>query len=189
MNTEFSTYAEHTVKRATGRYAHILKPTALILDLALAVVFGLILSALAGAGIGLLATVLVAVLGLCFHARLFRTVEYDYRITEGELYFSEVYNGRRRKELFTLKIADFEMIAPYRDPHKASADRVTFDEVHDFSSSTETPDLYFGIYHSEDTGKRTLFLFEPSQKFLRLLAFYNRRTVVTKLSSSEEPIA
>ena len=157
----------------------------LIVDIALAVVFGLVLSGLAGAGVGLIATILLAILGLWFHARLFRSVEYDYRITDGELFFSEVYNGRRRKERFTLSIADFEMIAPYRDPHKASADRMTFDEIHDFSSSPEAADLYFGVYCDKEFSKRMLFLFEPSQKMLRLLSFYNRRTVVARLNTEE----
>lgn len=188
MNSDFSLFAEHVVKKRQGRYTHIFKPLAFGLDILLSLLLGLVLSSFMGLTVGFASTVIIGAFGLGLHARLFRTVEYDYRITDGELYFSEVYNRRKRQERFVLSLAKFEMLAPYREPYKTTADRMTFDAVHDFSSSPETPDLYFGIYVDEERSMRLLFLFEPSPKILRLLSFYNRRTVVIKLSSEESDL-
>ena len=127
--------------------------------------------------IGLLAILQVTVAVLTYHR--FFEIEYDYRISLGELAVAEVYHKRRRKETFVCTIADLESIAPYRSPYRESVERMSFSSVYDASSSPDSPNCYYAVsVNPENNSDRTLLLFEPSDAMLRLLSFYNRRTVV-----------
>ncbi len=107
-------------------------------------------------------------------------IEYDYRIATGEFVIAEVYNKRARKEIFSAKIAAFEAIAPYRNSYKESCDRISYDRVIEAVSSMSSPDLYYAVIPDpEDNQVKTLLYFEATDKMLRLLNLYNRKTVIT----------
>ncbi len=112
----------------------------------------------------------------------FFKIEYDYRIAAGEFNIAEVYNNRRRREKLNFRISDAEMIAPYRDSYRQSADRLNYDTRYEAASSMNAEDLYFAVFSDEeDNTVKNIVFFEPTAKMLSLMNFYNRKTVVVKV--------
>lgn len=183
--SEFAHYAEYSVvKKYEGTYGRKRK-IAIALYIICPIILLLVMLAVIGAGafiwfIPLCPFILFLIIPLTYN-RFFK-IEYDYRIAAGEFNIAEVYNNRSRKEKINFKISSAEMIAPYRDKYRESADRINCDVVYDASSSLNSEDLYFAIYpDAEDENKKIMVFFEPTSKMLALLHLYNKFTVVTKV--------
>lgn len=175
---DFSSIAEYSVKKEQTRGIKALKVAGPLLSVLLSAAAGVLMVFVYGIELAILMFTVLLAVSLIISARLTRSVSYDYRITDGEMYFSEVYNNRRRKELFSLEIASIDIIAPYRDQYLESAKRVNYSSLYDLTSSPEAENVYYAVYTSkEDSSHRTLILFEPSEKMLKLLKHYNRGTV------------
>lgn len=104
--------------------------------------------------------------------------EYEYSTLSGEITFTTIYGGKTRKALFTANIKDFQTIAPYDEAAEAyvSAQRCNRDFL--CMSSLQAPDLYYGIFMLED--EKCVVYFEATEKALKILKYYNHRTVVTQ---------
>lgn len=129
---------------------------------------------------GILRTVFLifaVVFSLCYCHHYFRTVHYDYRIVSNELFFSVVYNRKRRKEIGSLDISKLDAIAPYDGKYRELAEKVSYDKIHDFSSSLDDPHVYYAVYTDEESGEKSIFFFNVSEKMLKLLKLYNRKTI------------
>ncbi len=114
--------------------------------------------------------------------RFFR-IEYDYRIAGGEFEIAEVYHKQSRRVIFTARIADFETIVPYRDPYRETCDSADCRNTVEAVSSLSSPDLYCAILPDpEDSRVKTRILFDVNAAMLRLLNYYNRKTVVVPVS-------
>lgn len=177
---EFSQFAEYSVKKSEDKslgFYRILFPVLSVLG---TVFFCVALMTIVPIELSIIISILVFIALLLFSNNKLHRVEFDYRITNGELYFAEVYNGKRRKEMGSVIISKLEAIAPYSGAYKASAERGEYDNIYDFSSSLESPDVYYAVNRDEENGTLDIFFFEPSDKMLRLLRFHNRRTVVLK---------
>lgn len=179
---EFSQFAEHSVKKFQSKHHYTLKIIYSILIVLLILVVCVILSYIAiGIVMGGIAATITIPLALIYTNRLYATISYDYRITEGEIYFSIVYNNSKRKELGSVEIAKFETIAPYKDQYKESANRLTYVKEINMTSSPESENIYFAVLpDSEDHSAKTIFFFEPNDKMLKLLKFHNRNTVIPR---------
>lgn len=183
--SEFAHYAEHSVvKKYEGAYGRKRKIAITLYILCpILLLFGML--ALIGAGafiwfVPLCPFFLFLIIPATYN-RYFK-IEYDYRIAAGEFNIAEVYNNKSRKEKINFKVSSAEIIAPYRDRYRESANRVSCDVVYDASSSLSSEDLYFAIYPDEkDENKKIMVFFEPTNKMLALLHLYNKFTVVTKV--------
>lgn len=103
-------------------------------------------------------------------------IEYDYRVTGGEISIASVKNHRHRKELANFRIADAEVFAPYNDANRDIAERANCDGVIDASSSENSPERWFAIYPDPDGGqKRYLIYFDASPKMVSLMGAFARR--------------
>lgn len=178
---DFSLFTEHSVKKEQTKTVRLLKIVGPIVSVLLSAALSVLMIFVYGIELALLMFVVLLTVSLIICAKLTRTVSYDYRITEGELYFSEVYNGKRRKELFSLEISSLEAIAPYRDGYAESAMRASYSAVYDLTSSSDAEGVYYATYTSkEDSSSRILILFEPSEKMLKILKHHNRSTVIPR---------
>ena len=94
-----------------------------------------------------------------------------------ELFFSTVYNRRKRKEMGSIDISRLEKFAPYAGKYYDEAANGSYTKVYDFSSAPDDPDVYYGVEVDEDSGCSTLYIFNASEKMLRLIKTYNRRAI------------
>lgn len=180
--SEFSSFAECAVKKDAGRFSSLTKAVSVLISLIL--LFGAILLLRGNLYLGAVFGVVFLLFTVLVTLRAFTVIEYEYTTAEGELFFAEIRNHRRRKNRGSVIIAELEMIAPYRDPYLSSLERMSFEKIHHYASSLDAPNLYVAVApHKDEPSLRDLYFFEPSPKMLRVLSFYNRRTV---MSSSQK---
>lgn len=173
---EFSQYAEYSVQKNRSAVFQVFKYICPFICVLISILFCLLTVSFYGPEISLIIGValLVASLSLCFS--FFKTIHYDYRITNGEIYFSKVINKRKRKELSSYEISKFEIIAQYSEKYTNIIS--SCDAVYDYSSGVVNNYTYFAVISDTDTKIKSLIVFEPSEKMLNLMRFYNRNTVI-----------
>lgn len=100
--------------------------------------------------------------------------EYEYITTSGSLIFTRIDGAGRKKEVFSAKIKDFDIIAPYTDEYK---ERAVSDKIYDFRESPkQTEDVYFATVTKER--KKVTVLFRCTGKALKIFTSYNRENTV-----------
>lgn len=107
-------------------------------------------------------------------------IEYESILSTGILTVSYVFNRRKRKKMVELKVGDASAIVPYNDEYKATVDAKTDAVLYDARSSEDARGIYAILFQTAD-GKDAKLLFEPSDKMIGILRFFNRETVVTKV--------
>ena len=106
--------------------------------------------------------------------------EYEYSMTSGDLTFSVIYGGRRRKKIFETKIKAMEDIAPNSKMYNHKVEDYRATKIYDGASSREADGAYFALFENA-AGERCVYYFEPTEKALKILRHYNPKTVVTKV--------
>lgn len=91
-------------------------------------------------------------------------IEYEYILTNDELDIDKIISRERRKHLLTVKITDFEILAPFTDEYKREYEQSSITKRIDVSSSPKSPKRKFAIYTDGD--ERVLLIFEPPQKMV-----------------------
>ena len=109
-------------------------------------------------------------------------IEYEYALFDGNLAFSAIYGGRRRREQFSIRISSAESIAPVGEKYDPLVIDFEPTKVYNgLSSAKDTKDAYFLLFENED-GEGCVFYFEATARMLRILKHYNATTVVTYVS-------
>ena len=94
-------------------------------------------------------------------------VEYEYAFTNGEIDIDIIYNKSRRKRLMTVKVKEFEIMAPTDSTEHAHAFQVA-QEVVDCSSGTDSNAAYACLL--SHNSKRVKLIIEPNEKMLKAIA-------------------
>ena len=92
---------------------------------------------------------------------------------------SKVYGGRTRKELFSKKISDFSLIAPYTEERYKRAVGNADIKVYNCLSSPEALDQFFGIFTLEN-GIKCAVIFQAPKKAVSIMRFYNSTSTEVK---------
>jgi hypothetical protein len=109
---------------------------------------------------------------------LFRrlNLEFEYIVTNGEMDVDKIMGRRSRKRLFTVDCRLFDILAPYTPDFRNEYSSQAISSVVDVSSHPDAPGRWFAIFNAKD-GKRTLLIFEPSEKMLDAFKRYIRSKV------------
>jgi hypothetical protein len=109
---------------------------------------------------------------------LFRrlNLEYEYIVTNGEMDIDKIMGRSSRKRLMTVDCRGFDILAPYKPEFRAEYASQTIANIVDVSSHPDAPGRWFAIYSAKD-GRRTLLIFEPSEKMLDAFRKYIRSKV------------
>lgn len=107
--------------------------------------------------------------------------DYKYIIEAGKLTFYVIYGNKKNHLKTEIRISSAEKIAPVRD---ISADISEFapEIVYNALPCQNTADAYAALYKNE-AGKRCVFYFVATAQALKLLHFYNSRTIITKTAN------
>ncbi len=109
-------------------------------------------------------------------------IEYEYALIDGNLTFSVIYGGRRRREQFSIRIASAERVAPIGEKYDSEVVEFEPSRVYNGLSSGRDPkDAYFLLFENESE-EGCVFYFEATARMLRILKYYNSSTVVTDVS-------
>ncbi|MDR0326134.1 MAG: DUF6106 family protein [Oscillospiraceae bacterium] len=109
---------------------------------------------------------------------LFRrlNLEFEYIVTNGEMDVDKIMGRNSRKRIMTVDCRNFDILAPYKTDYRGEYESQAITTVVDVSSHTEAPGRWFAIFHAKD-GKRTLLIFEPSERMLEAFRMYIRNKI------------
>lgn len=105
--------------------------------------------------------------------------DYKYVVEKGTLTFYVTYGNKKKtpKPKMSFKVSSAEAIAP-RAEVEPMADALHGIKVYSAVPSVAAADQYGALYKDEE-GKYCVFYFVATSQTLKLLRFYNSRTVVT----------
>ena len=106
--------------------------------------------------------------------------DYKYVIEKGTLTFYIAYGNKKKKALapeMSFKVSSCEAIAP-RQEIEAMANALFGIKVYSAVPSVNAADQYGALYKDE-SGNYCVFYFVATSQALKLLRFYNSKTVVT----------
>lgn len=174
MANEFNTYEFVVDERAEGtrRLKKILGRGAM---LAVVVVFVFACFAM---NVPALAVFPLAMLGVVLYFWKLFNVELEYSMTSGNITFTRVYGGVRKKKVLDLAIKDMHEIAPVEQHTAEDLRRKGIVKSYMFASHSSAPDMYYAVF--EQNGDKCVVYFEATQKALQILRYYN---MVTKMSN------
>lgn len=175
---EFGTYEYVVAKKNKGTQK--LKPVILIIGY-VALTIGLLLFALVTKiGAPLIALAPLALVAVIFLTWRYTKIEFEYSITSGVLTFSEIYGSRSRKAITEFKLKDCFNISPLSEMEPQTENNA--DVCYSALADTASPNAYFAEFDN-DKGKRCIFLFEATEKALKICRFYNpSHTKIIKVS-------
>lgn len=172
MNTG-NNYAEYgTTQKTEGKF--LVRKICLIV-LYIAVFCLIIINPEMALMLGAIAVLLDAI--LIFFTWKYTAPDYKYVIESASIRFYRAY-GKKSKLLFETKVKEIDVIAPYTDEYNAPAKASDIQATYDFRGTTKTPDAYFAIFNVD--GKKTLVLFEATNKAVKLFAYYNKEHTVVR---------
>ena len=120
-------------------------------------------------------------LGLVLYFWKIFNCELEYSMTSGQMTFTRIYGGLKRKKILDLTIKDFREIAPRTAESDAKLKaRNDVAKFYSFSSHSTAIDQYYALF--ERDGPLCVVYFEATEKALKILRYYNPVTVVTKVS-------
>lgn len=106
-------------------------------------------------------------------------VEYEYSFFTGELTVTRVLGGRTRRELCRVSIRGLSRVLPYDGEYEGQITSFGADRVISVLSRESAPTAYVALWvDSEKT--RYALLFEPNEKALRILRYYNMTAVTLR---------
>ena len=115
---------------------------------------------------------------LIFFTWRFVSIEYKYETVSGGIRFYKVLGGKKKKLLFEKRIKEFDEIAPVDEESKSVIAGKRFDKTYFLARSEKSDeDKYFATFQNE-AGKSCIVYFEATEQALKILRFYNSKTVV-----------
>ena len=127
-----------------------------------------------------LAVLPLCLLGLVLYFWKIFNCELEYSIVSGQMTFSRIYGGMKRKKILEVTIKDFREIAPRAPEVDAKLKACGVSKIYMFASHSTAEDQYYATF--EENGQLCVVYFEATEKTLKLLRYYNPVTVVTKVS-------
>ena len=180
-----SSYAEYTVeKKVEGTY----KMQRFLMILAYIGIFAVIaalvalFNALSDGAFGMIPVVLFALAPLATWVLVHFTwgnvsVEYKYVIDHSMFNLYAVYGGKKEKLMFTCKMKDFELIAPYNDEYKAKAAEFNADQKVSGAPSLSASDIYVCLA-TDESGKKSEVLIQLTSHSIKAIKYYNKDALV-----------
>lgn len=100
-------------------------------------------------------------------------VEYEYSFFSGKLTVSKILGSKKRRVLAEVQIRKLSSVMPYTDENAARAEAFGAKKAIFAASSMEAENLYIALWEDEDTKLRHLLCFEPNEKAIKIIKYYN----------------
>lgn len=179
---EFLTY-EYVVEHSKKDKKLIRKKVLLIILYVSYCIIGFPLAAFSNIGpliAALLAFIPISCWLMVFLTWRYVSIEYCYSMTSGILTHTTIYGGKTKKRLFEMRLSDAECIQPYTAEKESDIKKYAPEKRYYCFSDPASPDAYYMLFR-DINGKRCLYCFEATQKALRVMHFYNKKTVITSV--------
>ena len=109
---------------------------------------------------------------LIFFSWRLTQVEYEYSFFSGALTVSRVLGGRTRRTLVEVPLKALSSVYPCTDEFADRIDAFRADRTVLAASSSESETLYAALWSDDENGRQALY-FEPNEKALKIIRYYN----------------
>ncbi len=180
-----SNYAEYVVaKKVEGKYKlqRLLMLLGYAGTAALILIVVLVINAFTGLGgmmIPLIALAPMAAWMLYFFTWPSVSIEYGLTVDASVLTVEKIMGGKKKVKLFSHKVKDLSLIAPYGEEYRKEADTFGADAVIEAVPSMDCYDLYFALY-TDEAGKKTIIYFQATAQMLKAMKYYNSAAMVMR---------
>ncbi len=100
-------------------------------------------------------------------------VEYEYSFFTGSVTVSRILGNRTRKKLLQVRIQELAAIFPYEDATVSRVEAYGAEDTIFAASSINAQNLYVALWQDAESGKRRMLYFEPNEKAIKILKYYN----------------
>lgn len=151
----------------------MLKKTALIVGYVLWAAVLFVVGSATKIFVPFLALVPISLWILVYFTWRYTQVRYEYSFFAGELTVSRILSERFRKVLIKVHIRDIAAILPYEEEYIPKTEAFGAEKTIFAASGYDAPTLYVAMWKDEDNGKKYLLCFEPDEKSVKILRYYN----------------
>lgn len=110
---------------------------------------------------------------LIFFTWRYTQVQYEYSFLAGEITVSRILNERFRKEMLKVHIRDFSAVVPCRDEYVDQINAFGTEKTFFAVSAKDSPGRYAAMWQDKENGTKMVLYFEPDEKSLKILRYYN----------------
>ena len=103
----------------------------------------------------------------------FTQVEYEYSFFAGALTVSRVLGNRTRKKLLEIRIQNFSSVFAATEMNQSKIEAFAAENTIFAASEAKAENLWVALWTDADSGKRMALYFEPNEKAIKILKYYN----------------
>ena len=103
----------------------------------------------------------------------FTQVEYEYSFFSGALTISRVLGNRTRKKLLEIRIQSFSSVFAANEANQSKIEAFAAENTIFAASEATAENLWVALWTDAESGKRMALYFEPNEKAIKILKYYN----------------
>ena len=103
----------------------------------------------------------------------FTQVEYEYSFFSGALTVSRVLGNRTRKKLLEIRIQNFSSVFEATEMNQSKIEAFAAENTIFAASEAKAENLWVALWTDAESGKRMALYFEPNEKAIKILKYYN----------------
>ena len=103
----------------------------------------------------------------------FTQVEYEYSFFSGALTVSRVLGNRTRKKLLEIRIQNFSSVFEATEINQSKIEAFAAENTIFAASEAKAENLWVALWTDAESGKRMALYFEPNEKAIKILKYYN----------------
>ncbi len=103
----------------------------------------------------------------------FTQIEYEYSFFSGTLTVSRILGNRTRKNMVEVRIQSFSAVFPMEDANMSKLEAWGAEKTIFAASAADAEGLWVALWQDAESGKRQALYFEPNEKAVKILRYYN----------------
>ena len=119
------------------------------------------------------AFVLISSIAVVWLTWRFTQIEYEYSFFAGELTVNRILGNRTRKNLTKVRIQAFSAVFPATELNQSKIEAFAAEKTIFAASEAKAENLWVALWEDAESGKRMALYFEPNEKAIKILKYYN----------------
>lgn len=100
-------------------------------------------------------------------------IEYEYSFFSGELTVNRILGSRIRKNITKVRIQSMSAVFPANEENQSKIEAFAAENTIFAASEKGAANLWIAFWDDAESGKRTALYFEPDEKAIKILKYYN----------------
>ena len=100
-------------------------------------------------------------------------VEYEYSFFSGALTVNRILGNRWRKKIMEVRIQSFSAVFPVTELNQSKIEAFAAENTVFAASDKNATNLWVALWDDAESGKRKALYFEPNEKAIKILKYYN----------------